>query len=31
MTRKWQREHDYSLRMSLCSFHHDNRIAMRFQ
>ncbi|MBC9074104.1 DUF1348 family protein [Mycobacterium canettii] len=30
MTRKWQRELDYSLRKSLWSFH-DNRIAMRFQ
>ena len=30
LTRKWQRELDYSLRKSLWSFH-DNRIAVRFQ
>ena len=30
MTRKWQRELDYSLRKSLWDFH-DNRIAVRFQ
>lgn len=30
LTRKWQRELDYSLRKSLWSFH-ENRIAVRFQ
>jgi nuclear transport factor 2 (NTF2) superfamily protein len=30
LTRKWQRELDYSLRKSLWDFH-DNRIAVRFQ
>ena len=30
LTRKWQRELDYSLRKSLWGFH-DNRIAVRFQ
>jgi hypothetical protein len=30
LTRKWERELDYSLRKSLWSFH-DNRIAVRFQ
>jgi uncharacterized protein len=30
LTRKWQRELDYSLRKGLWSFH-DNRIAVRFQ
>ncbi|GAB2995618.1 nuclear transport factor 2 family protein [Mycobacterium bourgelatii] len=30
LTRKWQRELDYSLRKSLWCFH-DNRIAVRFQ
>jgi len=30
LTRKWQRELDYTLRKSLWSFH-DNRIAVRFQ
>ncbi|QUR65906.1 DUF1348 family protein [Mycobacterium spongiae] len=30
LTRKWQRELDYSLRKSLWTFH-DNRIAVRFQ
>ncbi|WP_205875864.1 nuclear transport factor 2 family protein [Mycobacterium camsae] len=30
LTRKWQRELDYSLRKVLWSFH-DNRIAVRFQ
>ncbi len=30
LTRKWQREHDYSLRKCLWDFH-GNRIAVRFQ